>query len=99
MRLGHVIAGAGMLALSACDGWENLSQQGVTETTGPNGRVAYSIECDQFGRGIADCFTAAGSLCPTGYDVVDRVARMVTETDINGETSSFEDNSLFVECK
>jgi hypothetical protein len=99
MRSQAVIAGASILALAGCEGWEDISRQGVTETTGPNGRTAYSIECDQFGRGIADCFTAAGDLCPSGYDVVDRIARMVTDTDIDGNVSSFEDNSLFIECK
>ncbi|MEL6584601.1 MAG: hypothetical protein AAFQ36_12275 [Pseudomonadota bacterium] len=95
----QLTATAGLLALPACSFLEGLAEQGITETSGPNGRLAYVIECDEFGREVADCFAAAGDLCPTGYDVIDRVSRVMTDTDIDGNVSSFEDNSLFIECK
>ena len=48
----------------------------VGETYGPDGRVAYTLNCSGTARSWSMCMRAAGNQCGTaGYDVVDRVER------------------------
>lgn len=45
----------------------------VSETYGPDGSRAYSIDCSGAARTWANCFEKAGEICTTrGYDVLNR---------------------------
>ena len=99
MRAGAALAVTSILALSGCSALDDLAQQDVDQITGPNGRLGYVIECDQWGRSTSECFSKAGQLCAAGYDIVDRVSQVRQETDLEGNITSYEQNSLVIECK
>jgi len=48
---------------------------------GPHGRTAFSLQCNQGGRTLDECYKTAWSLCPAGYDFVERGAGLAAETD------------------
>ena len=40
----------------------------LTPFRGPNGRVAYAMDCSDLG--IEACYQKAGEVCPNGYDIL-----------------------------
>lgn len=62
--------------------------------TGPSGRQAYTMACSGMGRTLAQCYQKAGELCPSGYNIVDRVS------SVGGYPNgmAFTSQRLVVEC-
>lgn len=72
----------------------------VTEVKGPSGRTNYSIKCGS--DLIEKCYQKAAELCPSGYEMVDRMGSggpgMVTRV---GTTyfAAQGPNNMLIECK
>jgi len=74
--------------LTGCAGIEPKPIQG------PNGRPGYTMACSGLGRSIDACYEKAGTLCPNGYNVVDRPASYWATQDVAGTRQG-----LVIECK
>lgn len=83
------------LALSGC--------ASVSESYGPDGRKAYTLNCSGTARGWDKCFSKAGEICTTtGYDVLDRSGE--TSASIGGNRHGFygsqsSERSMVISCK
>ncbi|WP_430474963.1 hypothetical protein ACQ0MK_04245 [Thalassospira lucentensis] len=66
--------------------------------SGPNGRVAYHMECSGMGRTLGDCYKKAGEICPQGYQVLDNSSDLVG-IPVNGTTMLATKRSIAIECK
>ena len=62
---------------------------------GPNGKPAYSMECDE----IADCYQMAGQLCPSGYSVVGNSSNTTVVPLATGGSFGVTSQSVAIECK
>ena len=69
----------------------------ATPIMGPNGGEAYAMNC----KGpVEKCYSKAGELCPSGYDVIDRASTAFSVTNSHtGATTVGSRNSLMIECK
>ena len=65
---------------------------------GPNGKVAYSMQCSGLGRTLDACYKKAGELCPVGYTTVDR-SSSIMGIPVNGSVMVGARESLAIECK
>jgi hypothetical protein len=84
---------AGAAALTAC---ASIDAQPFS---GPNGRQAYSMQCQGFGRTVDGCLRKAGELCPAGYTMVDRTSGTAGLVPMGGMWVAAPRNSMAVECK
>lgn len=66
---------------------------------GPNGGVAFSMDCSGMGRTLDACFQKAGDLCPSGYNIVNRTTGMVAIPMSGGGFMAAPQHSLAIECK
>ena len=67
--------------------------------TGPNGQVAYLMQCSGFGRTVEGCTEKAAKLCPAGYTVVDRPTGVPGLQQMAGGTLIVPERTMAVECK
>ena len=65
---------------------------------GPNGRMAYSMQCSGMGRTLDACYQKAGEVCPNGYTIIDRATATVA-VPINGSIMAVPQHNLAIECK
>lgn len=77
-----------------------------TQTTLPDGTVAYRIDCDRTSAGLNLCFERAGKSCGAdGYTIVDREGRTIStnrvaDSDQAALVREYEanQNSILVKC-
>lgn len=67
----------------------------VTEVTGPSGKRAYALNCND---DVAGCYKKAGELCPNGYVVPQQVTGTVA-VPIGRSIAMGSDTTMLVECK
>lgn len=63
----------------------------VNEVRGPDGRVAYSLDC---GADRGGCYQKAGELCPAGYTMVDAAQGVVATSAV-----LMPKNEMLISCK
>lgn len=65
---------------------------------GPNGKIAYSMECSGMGRTLDACYKKAGEICTSGYTIVN-LASGTVGVPVNGGTIMAPEYNLAIECK
>ena len=65
---------------------------------GPNGKDAYSMKCSGMGRTLDKCFSKAGELCPTGYNIISQSSGTVA-VPVGGSIMAAPKQALAIECK
>ena len=75
----------------------------VSETSAPDGRKAYALNCSGSARGWNKCLQAAGEKCGSaGYDVLDRSTDSsvsVFSSGNGGLLGGNNDKSMLIACK
>ena len=79
----------------------------VSETYGPDGRKAYSLNCSGTARGWDKCFNAAGEKCgAAGYDVLDKNSEELSAISAGGNASGWgasgaktNERTMLIACK
>src|SRR3546814_15357512 len=75
----------------------------VSESYGPDGRKAYTLNCSGTARGWDKCFSKARDLCKTaGYDILDRTSESMAS--IGGGSAGFygaatSERAMVIACK
>ncbi len=86
--------------------WFFCSCQGSPKQTGPSGGEIHTLECTGLGRTLTlasdqlehhECYKEAGTVCPGGYDILDRVTAFTIPHGDSFVTQAT--NHLVVECK
>lgn len=67
----------------------------VTEVTGPSGKPAYALACND---DVAGCYKKAGELCPNGYLVPQQVTGTVA-IPVGKSIAMGSDTTMLIECK
>ena len=89
MRLGAML-GLALLVLTSCTG--------ITKAYGPDGKVAYLVECGVLLQSV--CLNRALEACPEGYRMLGAGQAPSTEVSYRGQSTVFHGAvQMWVRCK
>lgn len=72
------------------------------QTVAPDGRPAYSISCNGGTHDLGDCYSKAGEMCPSGFNVVAGESGGTNFIGASGGTfygGTIPKRTIIVECK
>jgi hypothetical protein len=87
-----------ILAASILMGLVGCANVQPSQFVGPNGKTAYSMKCSGMGRTMQECYQVVGSLCPSGYNIIDNSSSMVAAAS-NNQLFAAAKREMAVECK
>ena len=76
----------------------NLTSASSEESTGADGKTAYTLSCSGTGKDWQDCYREAAALCPDGYTIIKKSTGIVA-APINGTSTLAPTKKLVIECQ
>jgi len=69
----------------------------------PSGEMGYTVNCGTYeGNSWSACYEKAGEMCPTGYDILDKIEsddKQLFATRTQVQTLDDTERSLLISCK